>query len=276
MRLQNKTAIVVGAGQIPGQGIGNGRATALRFAQEGASVMAVDRDFSSAEETVSLMTKKEGECFAFKADVTQETNLKAMVEEAQKRWGHIDILHYNVGITFGDTPVLDLDEQAFDKIIAVNLRGAILSCKYVIPVMRQQLSGVITLISSVVAVCNYSLISYKVSKAGMNALTRELAVENAEFGIRVNAISPGTIDAPGAVEKAVKFFGKGRDKVTADRDSTVLLRHKQGTAWDVANAALFLASDEANFITGAILPVDGGSSVNVVGAAPNPIAKGES
>ena len=138
MRLEAKTAIVIGAGQGPGEGMGNGRATVLRFAEEGAKVMAVDRDIASAEETVAMVKQRDGQCVAFEADVTKEVTLGAAVAAAHKSWGRIDILHYNVGVSIagGDAPLLDFTEDAFDRISAINLRGAIMACKHVVPIMR--------------------------------------------------------------------------------------------------------------------------------------------
>ncbi len=267
MRLEGKTAIIVGAGQSPGEGMGNGRATALRFAQEGAMVMAIDRDFNSAEETALLVKKEGGECFAFEADVTKEATLIAALAAAQKQWSHIDILHYNVGVSIagGDAPLLDITEEAFDRISAINLRGAIMACKHVIPIMRQQRSGVIIMISSLAAWEKYPYVAYKATKAAMIAFTKQVAIENAEYGIRANVILPGLMNTPMAIEPRVRVSGKSRDRVVAERDARVPLLHKMGTAWDVANAALFLASDEANFITGVALPVDGGGAINIGG-----------
>ncbi len=265
MRLEGKTAIIVGAGQGPGEGLGNGRATALRFAQEGARIMAVDRDLGSAEETVSMVRDEGGEGFAFEADVTREAMLSAAVAEAQKRWGRIDVLHYNVGVSLGggDTELLDFTEEIFDRIGAINLRGAIMACKHVIPVMRQQRAGAIIMISSLAALENYPYVAYKVTKAGMVAFTKQVAIQNAEYGIRANVILPGLMDTPMAVDTRVRVTGKSRAQVTAERDARVPLRRKMGTARDVANAALFLASDEANYITGVELLVDGGRALMV-------------
>ncbi len=261
-RLAGKTAIVIGAGQSPGEGMGNGRATVMRFAQEGAKVMAVDRDLPSARETVAMAG---GECFAFEADVTREATLAAAVAEAERRWGRIDILHYNVGVSIagGDAPLLEMTEEAFDRVMAINLRGAVMACKHVIPVMRRQRSGVILMISSLAAVEKYPFVTYKATKAAMIAFTQQVAIQNAEFGIRANVILPGLMDTPMAVDTRARVSGRPRAVVAAERDARVPLRHKMGTAWDVANAALFLASDEAGFITGAALPVDGGGAINI-------------
>jgi NAD(P)-dependent dehydrogenase (short-subunit alcohol dehydrogenase family) len=265
MRLEGKTAIIIGAGQSSGEGIGNGRATALRFAQEGAKIMAVDRNFSSAEETAAMVRKEGGDCITFEADVTKGVTLKAAVAAAYEHWGKIDILHYNVGVSLGggDTTLLDFTEEIFDRISAINLRGAIMACKYVIPIMRQQRSGAIIMISSFAALENYPYVAYKATKAGMIAFTKQVAIQNAEYGIRANAILPGLMDTPMAVDTRARVSGKTRAQVSAERDARVPLYHRMGTGWDVANAALFLASDEANYITGVELLVDGGCSLLV-------------
>lgn len=265
MRLEGKTAVVVGAGQSPGEGIGNGRATALRFAREGARVMAVDRNLISAEETAALARKEGGDCTAFEADVTKEQTLAAAISAAHRRWGRVDILHNNVGVSIagGDAPPLEITEEAFDRICAINLRGTVMACKHVLPIMRQQKSGVIINISSVAAWENYPLVAYKATKAGMIAYTQQIAIQNASFGIRANVILPGLMDTPMAVDTRARASGRSRSEVAAERDAKVPLRRRMGTAWDVANAALFLASDEASFITGVALPVDGGAMVRV-------------
>jgi NAD(P)-dependent dehydrogenase (short-subunit alcohol dehydrogenase family) len=264
MRLEGKVAIIVGAGQGPGEGMGNGRATAIVFAREGAKILAVDIDLNSAEETAAAVAKAGGTCVAFAADVTKEATLKAAVDEAVKLWGRVDILHNNVGLSLagGDANPLEITESAFDKISAINLRGTIMACKHVLPVMRAQRSGVIISISSIAAwATNYPTVAYKATKAAMIAYTQQIATQNAEFGIRCNVILPGLIDTPMAVDTRARTWGKTRAEVAAARDARVPLRRKMGSPWDVANAALFLASDEADFITGVALPVDGGSSL---------------
>ncbi len=267
MRLKDKIAVVIGAGQSPGTGMGNGRATVLRYTQEGANVLAVDRDLASAEETVAMVRQggTSGECAAFEADVTKERTLQAAVAAARTRWGRIDILHYNVGVSLagGDAPILEITEEAFDRVCTINLRGAVMSVKHVLPVMREQRSGVILTISSLAAWEQYPYVTYKATKAAMIAFTQQVAIQNAEYGIRANVILPGLMDTPMAVDTRARHSGKSRAEVAAARDAKVPLRNRMGTAWDVANAALFLASDEANFITGAALPVDGGSLVRI-------------
>ena len=265
MRLDGKIAIVVGAGQSPGEGMGNGRATVLRFTREGAKVLAVDRNIASAQDTAAMEGAEGGQCEAFEADVTDEQTLAEAVAFAQKRWGRIDILHNNVGVSIdgGDAPLLDITEEVFDRVCAINLRGTIMACKHVLPIMRQQRSGSIINISSIAAWIEYPLVTYKATKAALIAFTQQVAIQNAEFGIRANVILPGLMDTPMALEARVRASGRSRADVAAERDAKVPLRHRMGTAWDVANAALFLASDEANFITGVALPVDGGAMARV-------------
>jgi NAD(P)-dependent dehydrogenase (short-subunit alcohol dehydrogenase family) len=263
MRLKDKVAIVVGAGQSPGEGMGNGRATALTFAREGAKVVCVDRDLRSAEETVQMIAEKQGTAVAFQADVTKAADIKAMVADTHARWGRIDILHNNVGVSLagGDAELLDITEEAFDRCVAINLKSCILACKEVIPIMRQQKSGAIINISSMAVITTYPYVAYKATKAAMVTFTEQLAYQNASYGIRANVILPGLMNTPMAVDTRAREFKKARAEIEAQRDAQVPLRKKMGTGWDVANAALFLASDEANFITGVTLPVDGGASV---------------
>jgi NAD(P)-dependent dehydrogenase (short-subunit alcohol dehydrogenase family) len=265
MRLKGKVAIVIGAGQSPGQGMGNGRATTLRFAREGAQVMAIDRSLASAEETADMAADSGGECMPWEADVTRESTLAEAVRAAHDRWGRIDILHYNVGVSLagGDAPLLEITEEAFDRVAAINLRGAVMACKQIVPIMRTQRSGVILTISSISAWENYPLVAYKATKAGLIAFTQQVAMQNAVFGIRANVILPGLIDTPMAVDTRVRVTGRSRDDIVAERNSRVPLRGHMGNAWDVANAALFLASDEASFITGVALPVDGGALARI-------------
>jgi NAD(P)-dependent dehydrogenase (short-subunit alcohol dehydrogenase family) len=259
MRLKGKIAMVVGAGQKPGPTMGNGRATAVLFAREGARVLAIDRNLESAEETAGLIRKDGGEAYALAADVTDESSLRAAVDACLNRWQRIDILHNNVGVSIagGDAPVTEITVEAFDRIVGINLRGMVLACKHVIPVMRKQGSGVIINISSMSVYSDYPYVTYKTTKAGVIALTRQVAIQNAKYGIRANAILPGLIDTPMAVDTRVEVGGKSREEVAAERSARVPMG-RMGTAWDVAYAALFLASDEAGFITGVALPVDGG------------------
>src|SRR6202521_5456704 len=154
MRLKDCVAIIVGAGQSPGEGIGNGRATALTFAREGAKVLCVDHHLESAQETVDMIAAKGGTAVAFKADVTKNAELKAMAADAHSRWGRIDILHNNVGVSLsgGDAELLDITEEALDRCVAINLKSCIFAAQHVIPVMRRQNSGAIINISSIAAI----------------------------------------------------------------------------------------------------------------------------
>jgi NAD(P)-dependent dehydrogenase (short-subunit alcohol dehydrogenase family) len=262
-RLEGKTAVVVGAGQTPGETIGNGRATAILFAREGATVLCVDRDLASAEETVAMIEKEGGKASAFRADIVEEGGCRAMVAEAKARLGRIDVLHNNVGIGSGDSSIQRLEEAAFDRIMAVNLKGMWLTIKHALPVMRDQGGGSIVNISSLAGIAPANIIAYELSKAGVNKLTTSCAALNARHGIRCNAIMPGLIDTPMAVRGTAAARGVSTDEVRAARNARVPLGGKMGEAWDVAYAALFLASDEAKFITGVLLPVDGGMSVRL-------------
>jgi NAD(P)-dependent dehydrogenase (short-subunit alcohol dehydrogenase family) len=262
-RLRDKVAIVVGAGQTPGDTIGNGRATAILFAREGARVMLVDRDLESARETQSLIEKEGGNSFAFGADVTGSDDCRRLVEACRRAYGQVDVLHNNVGIGTGDGGPLHLSEENWDRIFTVNLKSMFLTCKHVLPAMRERRSGAIINISSIAAVCSVGMLAYKTSKAGVNALTHSLALGNAKYGIRVNAIMPGLMNTPMAIEGISRERAVSKEDLIRARDAQVPLGAKMGTAWDVAHAALFLASEEAKFITGVVLPVDGGQSARI-------------
>lgn len=263
-RLAGKVAVVIGAGQSPGEGFGNGRATAMRFGREGARVLAVDRRIESAQETATLISSEGFECIAFAADVTREADLAAAMNEATRRWGALDVLHNNVGVSLagGDAELLDMTEEAFDNIYRINLRGMAFACKHAVKIMREQRSGAIVNIASTAAVEKYPYVAYKTTKAAVIALTQQLAIQHAPFGVRANCILPGLINTPMAVDTRAAKWNQTRAQVEAERNAKVPLRNQQGTAWDVANAALYLASDEANFVTGAALLVDGGRVLN--------------
>ena len=262
-RLADKVAIVVGGGQTPGETIGNGRATAVLFAREGAQVLVVDRSLAAAQQTVAQIEGEGGSALAHEADATREDACAALIARAVELWGRIDVLHNNVGIGGGDAGPAHLDQAAWDQILQVNLKSVILPCKHVLPVMRRQQSGAIVNVSSIAAVCATPIVAYKVSKAGINAYTQSLAVGNAKHGIRANVIMPGLMNTPMAIEGISRALGIAREDLIRRRDAQVPLRGKMGSAWDVAYAAPFLASDEARFITGVALPVDGGQSARV-------------
>jgi NAD(P)-dependent dehydrogenase (short-subunit alcohol dehydrogenase family) len=263
MRLNDKVAVVVGAGQTPGDELGNGRAAALLFAREGARVLGVDRDLDSARETEEMIRADGGEAESLKADITAEADCRAIADGVRERFGRVDILLNNVGIGTGDAPATELEEETWRRILDTNLSGMFLTCKHVLPLMREQGSGVIVNVSSIAAIAAYPMLAYKVSKAAVNAMTTQLAITNAEHGVRVNAIMPGLMNTPMAIESIARATGMDKAELIRRRDARVPLGRKMGTAWDVAYCALFLASDEAKFITGVILPVDGGQSLRV-------------
>jgi NAD(P)-dependent dehydrogenase (short-subunit alcohol dehydrogenase family) len=263
-RLDGKVAVVIGAGQSPGEGVGNGRAAAMRFAREGARVLSVDRRLEAAEETAALIREEGFESVAFVADVTRESELAQAMRDAKGRWGSLDILHNNVGVSLagGDADLLEITEEAFDNICRINLRGTVFACKHAIAIMRDQRSGAIVNVSSAAAVGRYPYVAYKATKAGVLALTQQLALQNAPFNIRANCILPGLIDTPMAVDTRARKFNQSRDQVVAERNAKIPLG-RQGSGWDVANAALYLASEESSFVTGVSLLVDGGRVLNM-------------
>jgi NAD(P)-dependent dehydrogenase (short-subunit alcohol dehydrogenase family) len=265
-RLAGKVAIVTGAGQTEGQGIGNGRATAIAFAREGATVVLADVDEESAGETAATI----GEAASVvAADVAEEEGCARIVAACLERHGRVDVLHHNVGIGTGDGWAENLNMDAWERIMRVNAGSAAMLAKAVLPPMREQGGGAIVHVSSIAAVVAGTTglsnppLSYKMSKAALNALTQSLAQSYAADGIRVNAIMPGLIDTPMGVDAVAREFGLDRDRYAQLRNEAVPLKGGMGSAWDVANAAVFLASDEARFITGAVLPVDGGQSCRV-------------
>ncbi len=263
MRLKDKIAIVVGAGQKAGETIGNGRATAILFAREGATVLCVDRNAASVAETCRMISDEGGVASFMVADVTTEPDCKAIADTGIERYGRIDILQNNVGIGSGDKGPTSIELETWHHIIDTNLTSMLLICKHVLPHMRKAGRGVITNISSGAAVMSVGLVGYKVSKAGVNALSHTIAMGNAKYGIRCNTIMPGLLDTPMAIESHAEARDIDRATLRAERDSMVPLRGKMGDAWDTAHASLFLASDEARFITGVILPVDGGQSARI-------------
>jgi NAD(P)-dependent dehydrogenase (short-subunit alcohol dehydrogenase family) len=263
-RLDGRIAVVIGAGQTPGETMGNGRAACLRYAEEGAHVVAVDLNRTLAQGTVDAIADRGGRAEAVQADATDEPQVAALLRRCHEQHGRIDILHNNVGVSLagGDDVLEDVTVDAFDRVLAINLRAMVVACKHTVPIMRAQGDGVITNISSVAAIIDYPYIAYQTSKAGVISLTRNIAIRQAAHGIRANAILPGLMDTPMAIESRVAT-GRTREEVRAERDAHVPLGGRMGSAWDVANAAVFLASDEARFITGVALPVDGGQSLRI-------------
>jgi NAD(P)-dependent dehydrogenase (short-subunit alcohol dehydrogenase family) len=257
-RLKDKVAIVTGAGSI-GPGWGNGKATAVLFAREGAKVFAVDLNLSAAEETKRIIDQEGGMCSVHQGDVTKSGEVKAFVERCMEIYGRIDILMNNVGIVESGGPV-EISEENWDRLIDVNLKSMFLTCKYCLPVMEKQGYGAIVNISSIggLRFSGYPSVSYNASKGGINQLTQNVAVQYAAKGIRANCVLPGLMNTPMIREPLKKYYAGG------DIDKMIEIRNQQcpmkrmGDAWDVAYAALFLASDEAKYITGANLVVDGG------------------
>jgi len=262
-RLAGKLALVMGAGQTPGETIGNGRATAVLMAREGARVVAVDLRLDAAEGTVAQIRGEGGVAEAVQADATRDAECEALIAECARRHGRIDVLHNNVGIGGGDAGPAHVREQDWDRILGVNLKSVVFPCKHVLGVMREQGGGSIVNVSSIAAVCSTGIVAYKASKAGVNAYTQSLAIGNAKYGIRANVIMPGLMNTPMAIEGISKALGVPREELIRQRDAQVPLGGRMGTAWDVAYAALFLHSDEARFITGVALPVDGGQSARI-------------
>jgi NAD(P)-dependent dehydrogenase (short-subunit alcohol dehydrogenase family) len=259
-RLQDKVAIVLGAGSS-GPGWGNGKATAVLFAREGARVFAVDLRAEAAEETTSIIQNEGGEAISFRADVSQSDQVQALVQHCRERYGRIDILLNNVGVLAVGGPE-ELTEEVWDQHMRVNVKGAFLACKYVLPLMVRQGKGVVINISSIASIryTGYPSAVYNASKGALNQLTQNIAVQYARQGIRANCVLPGLMNTPMIREPLKNAYGPGGiEDMVRQRNEQVPLGH-MGDAWDVAYAALFLASDEARYITGAQLVVDGGLS----------------
>lgn len=257
-RLRDKVAIVVGGGQTAGDTIGNGKATAILFAREGAAVVVADRDAAAAEDTCAAIAAEGGRALAVTADVTRAEDCARIVETCVAAHGRVDVLHNNVGIGIPGGPV-ELAEEHWNLVVDTNLKAMFLTCKYALPHMERQGSGAIVNVSSLASlVCSpVPMLAYNTTKAGVNALTRSIAMQYAPRGVRANAILPGLIRTPMAVDEVVRRFGVDRDKLVHVRDRAVPMQH-MGEAWDVAWAAVYLASDEARYVTGVLLPVDGG------------------
>jgi len=259
-RLAGKSALVFGAGSI-GPGWGNGKATAVLFARQGARVLCADIDRQSAEETASIIREEGGAAEATAADVSETEDVQAAIDACHAAFGAVDILHNNVGIAHVGG-VVDVLEDDWDRVLAINLKGAYLAMRYTIPIMREQGGGAIINVSSIASIrhTGVSYATYSASKAALNHLTRTTAVDHARDGIRVNAILPGLMKTP-MVEQSAGLAGayaEGDVEEMWRRRAEQVPMGRMGDAWDVANAALYLASDEARYVTGVELVVDGG------------------
>lgn len=258
-RLKGKVALVLGAGVGgDGEGWGNGNATAVAFARAGAAVVCADIDEQAAEKTAALVRAEGHQALAVRVDVASGADLERAVALAVEKFGRLDVLHYNAGISQrGGTQ--DSSEESWDRVYDVNVKGAFLACKAVIPQMRRQGGGSIIHISSIASVAwtGHAILSYQTSKAAMNQLTRMVAVEHAAAGIRCNCILPGLIETPRIHQNVLPVFGGDVEKMRTARSQAVPMK-RMGDPWDIANAALFFASDESKYVTGVVMPVDGG------------------
>jgi len=261
-RIAGRVAIVTGAGSV-GPGIGNGRAAAIVFSREGGRVMLVDLALDAARATESMIRQEGGDCFSFQADVSDAGDCRRAVEECLARYGRIDILHNNVGIEIPGG-LAETSEESWDRTMAVNLKSMFLLCKEVVPHMEKQGGGAIVNISSINAIRTLPALSlpYAVSKAGIIAFTRDVAVEYAAKGIRANAVLPGMMATPFVVGALTGAYG-GDVEAMMERRDALCPTGKQGEGWDVAHLSLFLASDEAKYITGAAVVVDGAQTARI-------------
>lgn len=257
-RLKNKVALITGAGSV-GPGWGNGKATAVLFAREGAKIFAVDINLDAAKETQSIIEREGGVCSVMRVDVSKSEEVKAMIDKCIDTYGRIDILHNNVGIVVVGG-IEETTEETWDRVMAINLKSMFLTCKYTLPHMERQGGGVIINISSVAAIryTGIPYITYYASKAGILGLTRAIALQYANKNIRANCILPGLMNTPLVHESLKSVYGDGDIEKMIEARNRQCPTGKMGDAWDVAFAALFLASDEAKYITGTELIVDGG------------------
>lgn len=260
-RLEGKAALVMGAGSI-GPGWGNGKAAAVLFAREGAEILACDVNRDAAEETRRIIAGEGGACRVAVCDVASAKQVSAAVDACLSAYGRIDVLHNNVGIASLGGPV-ELDEAEWDRVTDVNLKSVYLTCKYALPHMERAGRGAIVNIASIAGIrwTGVPYIAYSTTKGALLQFTRAVALQYARKGIRANVILPGLMNTPMVHAGLVEVYGGSVEEMVRRRDAQCPTG-KMGDAWDVAYAALFLASDEARYITGAELVVDGGLTVS--------------
>jgi NAD(P)-dependent dehydrogenase (short-subunit alcohol dehydrogenase family) len=257
-RLKGKVALVTGIGSA-GPGWGNGKATAALFAREGATIFGCDLRLAAAEETKAVIIAEGGTCAVRQVDVSRADQVAAMVQQCLEVYGTIDIVVNNVGIVEVGGPV-ELSEESWDRIMAVNVKSVFLTCKFCLPVMEKNGHGAIVNVSSIAALryTGYPSCAYNASKGAVNQLTQNVAIQYAGKGIRANCILPGLMNTPMIQEPLKKTYADGDIEKMIDIRDQQCPTGKMGDGWDVANAALFLASDEAKYINGENLVVDGG------------------
>ena len=251
-RLAGKSAIITGAGSRA-EGIGNGRATAILFAREGADVLLVDRDEEAVQATLDMIRAEGNDAAIAVADVTATEDCARIVADAVSRYGKLDVLHNNVGIG-GRGTVEQISEVEWDHVQRVNVTSMMLTCKHAIPALRENGGGAIINVSSIAALRPRGLTAYSVSKAAVATLTQALAVDHGRDHIRANCIMPGPVYTP-------MVYSTGMSDELRERRKNASLLKQEGEPWDIGWAAVFLASDEAKYVTGVILPVDGGVTV---------------
>lgn len=251
--LVGKVAIVTGGGAA-GDGIGNGRAAAILLARAGANVMVVDRDLTLAERTVQMIAAEGGNAIAASYDMTSSAQCAAMVEHAVSRWGRLDCLDNNVGIGSHGT-VVEETEENWARVMHVNVDTMFLACKHAIPAMiRTAGGGAIVNISSISALRPRGLTAYTVSKGAVIALTKAIAVDHGADGIRANCVAPGPVYTP-------MVYARGMTEQARDTRRLASVLKREGTGWDIGGAVRFLLSDQARYITGQVLVVDGGATL---------------
>jgi NAD(P)-dependent dehydrogenase (short-subunit alcohol dehydrogenase family) len=259
-RFDGRGVVVVGGGQSQGASIGNGRAASVLFAREGAAVLVVDRDDAAAHDTVEEIRREGGSAFAHQLDVRDLDGWDLSAAVARDCLGSIEVVVYNVGVVL-TTPTVKSTADEWQSGFDINLRGAWRAAQTFLPLMQERGSGSIVNISSIAALTGGAGSTlYGLTKHALNALTRGLALASAPYGVRVNAIAPGMIDTPIGVDRVAAALSIDRTEIAAQRAAMVPMR-RQGTAWDVAKLAAFLASDDANYITGTVIPLDGGISL---------------